>query len=95
MNKEFLYTLIINYKEGIYIYQVNSINELEAFKTWANSINDKTYEGLKKKDIKKLFDRIENDPPLLIDNSSNCWCADIPNIKGNYLSVNIVKTCTV
>ncbi|MFA9214664.1 MAG: hypothetical protein ACEQSR_12585 [Candidatus Methylacidiphilales bacterium] len=92
MKKNLLYTLIINYTGGTYIYQTMALDELEALRIWVNAIPDKTYEGIEKKDIKKLLSKIENDPPQLISGTLNCWCADIPNFKGNYLSINIVKT---
>jgi hypothetical protein len=92
MEKKFLYTLIINYLEGTYIYQTMAQNELDAFSIWVNSINDKTYEGIDKTDSKNIIAKMENDPPQLISGALNCWCADILNFKGNYLSINIVKT---
>jgi hypothetical protein len=92
MEKKFLYTLIINYLKGTYIYQTMAQDELDAFSIWVNSINDKTYEGIDKTDSKNIITKMENDPPQLISGALNCWCADIPNFKGNYLSINIVKT---
>lgn len=92
MEKKFLYTLIINYLDGTYIYQTMAQDELNAFSIWVNSINDKTYEGIDKTDLKNIITKIENDPPQLISGAFNCWCADIPNFKGNYLSINIIKT---
>ncbi len=92
MEKKFPYTLIINYLEGTHIYQTMAQDELDAFSIWVNSINDKTYEGIDKTDSKNIIAKMENDPPQLISGALNCWCADIPNFKGNYLSINIVKT---
>jgi hypothetical protein len=92
MEKKFLYTLIINYLEGTYIYQTMAQDEVDATSIWVNTINDKTYEGIDKTDSKNIITKMENDPPQLISGALNCWCADIPNFKGNYLSINIVKT---
>lgn len=87
------YTFIANYKDGIYVRQVNARNILQACRIWASAvINKKDIEDLNSVSFLKNFNEDLNDlPPVALQNAHNVWSFTVGSGK-NFMIINIVKT---
>mgnify|MGYP001121164767 CR=1 FL=1 len=79
-----LYTILVEYKGGTYISQVNARNHIEALKDGKVAIE---------KAIKKPFIDDWLDPaPVPIDQNVGVWCASTLDSDEEGVSINIVQT---
>lgn len=70
-----LYTFIMNYEDGIYISQVNSVDETQAIQVWLKDLDIKSINGFTEKiRLKLIKEGLGNENPVIVDGCKNVWC---------------------
>lgn len=91
LNKESLYTFIMNFKGGTYISQVKGDDEKEACQVWAISLNIDDIEGFDVNTRLLIFKELENEEATQITGTKNVWIIGL-DLSGNFAIVHIIKT---
>ncbi len=89
------YTIILTYKEGIYMSQVNSISEKTAIFDWIKKFDFDIIPNISLDIRDRLNIELskEYNEPVLLKGLKNVFCATC-TIKRNLFLINIIKTVT-
>ena len=93
-----LFTVLLDYRGGTYVSQVQAETPAEAVQAWAASLDPKVVHGLgpsgKKDLVRVLAEDVEGGSgPVLLDGLTNVWCTSAL-MRGAGMTINIVSTCT-
>jgi hypothetical protein len=90
VNRETLFTFVLDYKGGTYISQVSDLSIAGAVEKWAKTRADRdlTTWGLVREDLTKLA---ETDTPMAIEGCHNVWCLSNSTEEGLVL-INVIAT---
>ena len=96
MQSPSLFTVVLDYRGGTYISQVEAQDVLGALRTWAQDLDHRPIFqfGLARKQdlIRRIAEDIEwGETPVLLDGLSNAWCTSVL-FSGGIGQINIVKT---
>ncbi|MBK9453419.1 MAG: hypothetical protein IPN95_29350 [Bacteroidetes bacterium] len=88
-----LFTFIMEYKRGTYIWQGESESKETACFKWVEELKTDEIAGFSKKTRKKLHTRLldVDNAPIAIKNCENVWCM-LFTIKKKSILVNIIQT---
>jgi len=88
-----LFTIILDFKEGTYIRQIESDTPLNAVIRWASNLRCEEIYGLDPTWKKSILDELKDKDniPTPLENILNVWCTTF-TIKGSLGLINIVKT---
>jgi hypothetical protein len=91
-----LYTIVMAYRGGTYISQVNARNVVAAVRAWAAALDVDAVSGLGPTRKAELIHDIEEtslrwDGPALLDGMVNAWCTTALT-SGGLALINIVAT---
>lgn len=91
-NKEYLFTVILDYLGGTYISQTKAKDVSGSVRNWISALEVELIDRFTDADKENLItvDFIDNEPAP-IDNMNNVWCITIRTKQG-FGIVNIVKT---
>jgi len=89
MNYLSLYTLILEYRGGTYISQIQSESPTAAVKKWSTTITDHNLAawGLDRTDLVLL----SGDNPIPVENCMNIWCLT-GSAKNHLMLLNVIAT---
>jgi len=84
-----LYTIILEYKGGTYISQIQSESPTAAVKKWSTTITEHSLAvwGVDRSDLVSLSD----DNPVPLENCVNIWCLT-GSAKNHLMLLNVVAT---
>jgi hypothetical protein len=91
-----LYTVVMDYRGGTYIAQVDASSVMGALNVWSEGLDTAAITGLSPEQKAELIDDIKESSsrgrePVLIDGLVNAWCASALTSGGMAL-INIVAT---
>ena len=89
-----LYTLVVEFRKGIYVSQVKSNSVLEALKTWTNELMPESIKYLDASTVGFLKEELSkkgHEKPTRINGMRNAWFAFLLTKKGGFY-INIIKT---
>ena len=91
-----LYTVVMDYRGGTYISQVDAGNVAGALETWADTLDQRSIGELGPRRKAGLTDDIKvqlssGQEPALLDGLVNVWCA-AASTSGGLALINIVAT---
>ncbi len=91
-----LYTVVMDYRGGTYISQVDAGNLAGALETWADTLDQRSIEELGPRRKAELTDDIRvqlssGQEPALLDGLVNVWCA-AASTSGGLALINVVAT---
>ena len=88
-----LYTFVLDYDGGTYIYQIKAGSQKNVAITWAKKLEINSIPGLgpvsKKKIIEQMID--EDNTPTPVQNTRNTWCS-VFVVRGKVGIITIVRT---
>jgi hypothetical protein len=85
------YTFILQFKEGMYISQVNGNNLKHGVDNWARSLNTNDIKHFGKQSQIELIGSVSHEVPTAISGIANVWCLSI-SLGVGFVIVNIVQT---
>ena len=93
---EMLYTVVMDYRGGTYVAQVNARSVTTALKLWSEGLDTSAIAGLTRDRKKELVDHIMEryprvEKPVLLNGLANVWCASALT-SGGLAIINIVAT---
>ena len=86
-----LFTLLMDFKGGTYIRQVSASTPSSACMEWAKNLDTSEIYGLGVKDKNYLIEKMKNEVPVPINETTNTWCASAL-VWGNLILVTIIQT---
>lgn len=91
MNKNKLYTLILEFNGGTYISQILGIDEIHASRVWAKTFEFKKIKSLSMIANSDIETQLDLEEVTAINNCKNVWMMGL-NINGFYSLIHIIKT---
>lgn len=91
IDKSNKYTIIMCYKGGTYLRQVEGITLKEALNVWGQNLDIDEVQGLGKRGLELLKVEIKEEIPTLIDGLENVWYVDFL-LYNSYMYAHIIKT---
>jgi hypothetical protein len=90
-----LFTVIMDFRGGTYVAQVEASSPRKALRTWARNLDPRPIYGLGEKSKQELIaDLQEQDAePLAIDGCRGGWCGT-PLVRGKIASINLIATAS-
>ena len=86
-----LFTIIVDYRGGTYVSQVDAVTPKDALRAWAKGAAPSQIQHLGKSGRRRLVEtideRMRQDPPVPLDDVTNVWFATV-----NGMLINVVKT---
>jgi hypothetical protein len=86
-----LYTLIMEYRGGTYISQVNAIDEKDALMKGVSNLDPKAIEFLGEKIKQKMIEEAHSEIPVAINGVVNVFLASLRPY-GNFTLIHIIAT---
>lgn len=92
-----LYTVVMDYRGGTYISQVEADDVATALRRWAAALDVWEGERLGPQRKAKLIRKLDEDlacdmGPVLLDGLINAWCTTVRLSRGSSLLIHIVAT---
>ena len=86
-----LYTFLFEFRGGLYINQVQALNEIEARINWAMNLDCKKIKYCGDKIKNELLIELESEELTEIEGTINVWIFNI-SLKGHFSTVHVIKT---
>ena len=93
MNKNNVYTFLLEYKGGTYLSQIKAESPQNALTKWSESLSVTEIKGLGEKTKEQLIKDTKLEEPCLIEGMSNVWCATFV-LANNLALLHYVQTKT-
>lgn len=88
-----LYTMILEYRQGSYVSQVEARSEAEAVKKWVACVEIDAAYGLTEKSRPLLTSQFPEDRAVALTGIKNVWCCTA-RLRGNLALLDIIKTAS-
>jgi hypothetical protein len=91
-----LFTVIMDFRGGTYIAQVEASSSGKALRTWARNLDPRPIHGFGEKSKQELIAELQEQDaePAAIDGCAGVWCST-PLVRGKIAPINMIATASL
>ena len=86
-----LYTIIMDFRGGTYIFQKNVTDKNDAIKLWLLDLDVKKIKYFSVKTKEDLLNQIKDEELTPIENNKNVWISNY-YLNGHFTTIHLIKT---